>query len=158
MLGRVERSLEHVQRELLAQQRLGQHVPERLGGEALLGQLHRQQVQHLVVRHPLLLEGDDLLANRHHPEVQLDRPQHPLVADLLDVGLGLLLGLRVPVAGELADQRLAPPQVELLDLVALPQVQVDGAGVDRGVRPLGLHGADHLAAAVLHDRERVDRG
>ena len=110
-----------------------------------------------MVGHALLLEGDDLLADRHHSEVQLDGAEHPLGTHLLDVGLGFLLGLRVPVAGELPDERAAAAQVELLDLVRLAEVHVDRAGMDGGVRALGLDGADHLAALLVDDGEGVDR-
>src|SRR5205807_8433069 len=41
--------------------------------------------------------------------------------------------------------------------VRLSQVHVDGTGVDRRVRALGLDSADHLAARIVDDAERVDR-
>ena len=123
----------------------------------LLRQVNREQVEHLVVGHALLLERDHLLAHGDHPEVELHRAQHPLRADLLDVGLGLLLRLRVPVAGELLDERGPPAQVELLHLVRLAEVHVDGAGVHGRVGALGLDGADHLAAPLVDDPEGVDR-
>ena len=136
----------------------GQLVPERLRHELLLGQVDRQQVEHGVVRHVLLLVRDHLLGHRHDPERERHAAALALVAHLLDPGLGLLLRLRVPVAVEGPHERAPLLQVELLHLERRAHVQVDRAGVDGGVRPRGLHVADHLAALGLHDRHRVRRG
>jgi len=51
-----------------------------------------------------------------------------------DRGRRLLLDLGVPVAGERPDERSARLEVELGDEVGLAEVEVDGAGMDGGVR------------------------
>ena len=62
--------------------------------------------------------------------MELDAEGVPLRLDPLDVGLGLLAGLGVPIAAERFDDRPAPVQVELPDLVGAAEVQVDGARMD----------------------------
>ena len=81
-----------------------------------------------------------------------------LLADPLDVDLGLLLRPRVPVAVEARDDRPPAADVELLDLVGAAEVEVDRAGVDRREGALGLDQAEHLARLALDHRDRVGRG
>ena len=157
VLGRVQGAEQDVGRQRAAEP-VGQHVPERLGGELLLGQLQRDDVEGLLVgdRDPLV--GDHLLGHRDLAEVQLDPRGRALLAHPLDVDLGLLLRPRVPVAVEARDDRPPPLHVELLDLVGAAEVEVDRAGVDRGEGALGLDQAEHLARLALDHRDRVGRG
>ena len=104
---------------------LRQHVPERLGDEALLGQLEGDDVDRLLVGDRDPLEGDHLLGHRDLAEVEL-HPRHlALLAGPLDVDLGLLFRPRVPVAVEAGDDRPPLLDVEPLDLVGAAEVEVD---------------------------------
>ena len=124
----------------------------------LLGQLERDDVDRFLVGDRDPLEGDHLLADRDLAEVELDAGRRPLLADPLDVDLGLLLRPRVPVAVEARDDRPPAVDVEPLDLVGAAEVQVDRARVDRREGPLGLDQAEHLARVALDHRDRVGRG
>ena len=124
----------------------------------LLGQLQGDDVDRLLLGDRDPLEGDHLLGHRDLAEVQLDARGRALLAHPLDVDLGLLLRPRVPVAVEARDDRPPPLDVELLDLVGAPQVEVDRARVDRREGPLGLDQAEHLARVALDHRDRVGRG
>ena len=115
------------------------------------------QIERGVVGRVLLLEGHDLLGHGDDPERECHATALALIAHLLDPGLRLLLWLRVPVAVEGPHERAALLQVELLHLEGRTHVQVDRAGVNGGVRPGGLHVADHLPTLGLHDRNRVRR-
>ncbi len=151
VLGGVQGAELDVRRQRLGTGELvGEHVPERLGRVALLGQVEGDEVEGLVavaVADPLALEGDHLLADRDDPEVELDAEDVALRLDPLDVDVGLLARLRVPVAAERLDDRAAQVEVELANLVGATEVQVDGARVDGRERALGLDGAEQLAAA-----------
>ena len=135
-----------------------QHVPERLGDEALLGQLEGDDVDRLLLGDRDPLEGDHLLGHRDLAEVELDPGDLALLADPFDVDLGLLFRPRVPVAVEAGDDRPPLVDVEPLDLVGAAEVEVDRAGVDRGEGALGLDQAEHLPRVALDHRDRVGRG
>ncbi len=74
------------------------------------------------------------------------------------LGVGLALGLRVPVAGERLDERAPQLEVELAHLVGAAQVQVDGAVVDRRAGARELDGAEQLALRDVDDLDGVRRG
>ena len=59
---------------------VGQHVPERLGDEVLLGQLEGDDVDRLLVGDRDPLEGDHLLGHRDLAEVELDARDLALLA------------------------------------------------------------------------------
>ena len=64
VLGGVERAEQDLGRQRRgAGELVGQHVPERLGRKALLGQVEGDEVDRLVVAEPLALEGDHLLGD-----------------------------------------------------------------------------------------------
>ena len=74
-----------------------------------------------------------------------------------DVLVGLHLGVEGAV--EVVHEHGAALEVEALHEVALPEVQVDGAGMGEAEDALALHRADDLAAARLDDHELlVGRG
>src|SRR5439155_25397984 len=111
----------------------------------------------------LALEGDHLLGDGDLAEVEVDvRPSaKPVFApgdDAVDEYRRLLPRLRVPVPVEGIDDRTAQVQVELPHLVGASEVEVDGAGVDRGEGALGLHRADQLPGTGLDHGNRVWRG
>src|SRR5206468_7448809 len=90
-------------------------------------------------------------------EVELEAALAPLVGRTLDQHLGLDLWLRVPVAVERLDDRAPPLDIELAHLVGATEVKVDGAGVDRGERPLGFDDPEQLPRRCLDHRHRVER-
>ena len=144
VLGGVQRAEQHLARQR-RRHPVADHVPERLGDEVLLGQVERDDVDHLVVAEALALVGDHLLGDRDRAEAELHAERPALRLDLLDVDLGLLLHLRVVVAVERLHHRPPRADVELGDLVGAAEVQVDRAGVDRREGALGLDLAEHLA-------------
>jgi hypothetical protein len=90
------------------------------------------------------------------------KERHPerlaAVEQALDRGVGLALGLRVPVAVERRDERAAAVEVELAHLVGAPEVQVDRALMHRRVGPRRLGRAEQLAGGDVDDREALGRG
>ena len=74
-----------------------------------------------------------------------------------DLSVGHALGLGVPVACERRDERPAPLEVQLADLVRAPQVHVDRALVDRRVGARRLGRAEQLPGGDVDDREGLGR-
>jgi hypothetical protein len=156
VLGRVERAELDLRRQRLGSRELvGELVPERLGGEVLLGELERDEVDHLVVREALALECHHLLGHGHVAEGELEPAVAPRLRDGLDEDHRLLLRLGVPVAVERVDDRPPRVEIELADLVGAAEVEVDGAGMHGRERALGLDRAEELARGRLHDRDPV---
>ena len=123
VLGRVQRAEQQLAREVLEQ--LGTElVPQRLRRERVGRQVDRPEVEDLVVGQALALVGVDLLGDRHAAEAQGDAQHVAAVEQALDLGVGLALGLRVPVAVEGRDERAAAVEVEL----GRPRRSARGAG------------------------------
>ena len=139
VLGGVQRALQHVERELLAEQLLGHHVPERLGHEALLGQLDRQQVEHLVVGHALLLERDHLLGHAHDAEVQLHVADVSRWARTSSMNVSVsFFGCVYQSPSKRRTSAWRARRSSSCDLVGRAQVHVDRARVDGRERAPGL--------------------
>ena len=109
------------------------------------GQVERDHVDHLVVGEPLALERRHLLGDRDGAEGELDAERAAAALRALDEDLGVLLGLRVPVAVEGLDHRAAAVDVELAHLVGAAEVEVHRAGMDGAEGALGLDRAEQLA-------------
>src|SRR4029077_15608164 len=154
VLGRVQGAEQDVAGKHPAEL-LRQHVPERLGNEALLRQLQGDDVDRLLLGDRDALEGDYLLGHGDVAEVELDAGDLALLAGPFDVDLRLLFRPRVPVAVEAGDDRAALVDVEPLDLVGTPEVEVDRAGMDRREGALGLDHPQHLPRLALDHRDRV---
>ena len=107
---------------------------------------------------PLALIGEHLLGHHDRPEVQRHAEHRARRQRTLDVRVGLLLGLRVPVAVERRHERAPVAQVQIRDLELAPPVQVDGALVHGRRRRTGVDVADQLAGIDVDDRHRVAPG
>ncbi len=103
----------------------------------------------------LLLVREHLLGHHDGPERQLHAERLATLDQPLDVGVGLALGLRVPVAVERLHQRAAALEVEPADLERAPAVQVDRAVVHGGHRALDVDVPDQLARAGVDDHDAV---
>jgi hypothetical protein len=108
-----------------------------------------------VVGQALALVGVHLLGDRHDAEAERHAECRPAVEQALDLRLGLLLGLRVPVAVERGHERAAGVDVKVADLVGAPEMQVDGAVVDGRGCARGLDGAEQLPVGDVDDGEVV---
>src|SRR5206468_9682903 len=86
---------------------------------------------------------------------QLDAERGAAPALLLDERLGLDLRLGVIGARRRKHERAAPVEVQLLNLVGLPEMEVYGPGVDGRERALRLDEAEQLAGLAVDDREAV---
>ena len=117
------------------------------------------EVDDLVVGQALALVGVDLLGDGHAAEAQRHAERLAAVEQALDLGVGLALGLRVPVAVEGRDERAARVEVEL----ARPRRSAPGAGRSAPSwivvgRARGLDRAEQLAAGDVDHRDAVGRG
>ena len=107
----------------------------------------------VAVRHVAALVGDDLFRDLQVAGEQGGAGQLARVGLSGDQHVLVGLGLRVVAAVEVVDHDRARLEVEVLDEVAAPQVQVDGAGVTEAEDALALHRADDLALPPLDDGE-----
>ena len=111
-----------------------------------------------MVGHALALVGEHLLGDGDVAEAERDAHVLAAVEQRLDVGVGLALGLRVPVALERVDEHAALLEVELGDLELAAAVEVDGALVGRVHRARDVDGADQLARGGVDDHAAVAAG
>src|SRR5207244_774763 len=134
---------------------IGGDVPDRLRLEACLRKVERDGLERRLVADGLLLVCDDLLRDGEAAKRQL-QPAALLAAErLLDRGRRLLLRLRVVVAAVRRDDGGSCAEVELADEVALTEVQVDRALVNRRVRALPFDDPENGARWSLDDGERI---
>ena len=122
---------------------------------AVCRQVERLEVDHLVVGQPLALVGEHLLGDVTRPKLSVTPQRLAPVEQPLDLGVGLALGLRVPVAVERLDERAARRPGRARAPRSAAQVQVDRAVVDRRERARRLDRAEQLAAGDVDQRERV---
>jgi hypothetical protein len=137
--------------------RLGQE-PDRLRGEARLGQVELHQLDALLRRHGAPLVRHDLLGHLELAEGQLQAQAQLRAQRLDDARHRLLLRLRVPVARERLNDCVHGDKVELADEVRLAEVEVDRPFVHRRVRAGALDEPEHCAGRRVDDRERVGVG
>ena len=138
--------------------RVSDHVPERLGGEVLLGQLQGDDVERLLVGDRDRWKAVTCSVTEISPKWSSTPAHLAALLDPLDVDLGLLLRPGEPVIVEAAGRPPGGPRCRALDLVGAAEVQVDRPGVDRGEGALGLDQAEHLARVALDHRDGVGRG
>ena len=106
--------------------------------EARRRAVERHELDPLLRADRLALVADDLLGHLDLAEHEVE-PHAPLLAQRPhDLGLRLVLGLRVPVAAERLDDRAHRRLVQLVHEVRLAQVEVDGALVHGRVRARAL--------------------
>src|SRR5258708_12433474 len=133
-------------------------IPDRLRSERRRRQLELHDFDPFLRGDGLALVGDDLLG---HLDLAKDNlyAEPPLAAARLDdLGHGVLLRLRVPVAVEWLDDRVHRVQVELAHEKRLAHVQVHGAFVHGRVRARTLDDAEHRSRAAVDDAERLRLG
>ena len=106
----------------------------------------------------LALVGEHRVGDAHLAEGQRHAERLAAVEQAHDGGVGLALGLRVPVAVERRHERAPALQVELAHLIGAPEVQVDRALVDGRVGARRLGRAEQLARGDVDDRKAVRGG
>ena len=108
-------------------------------------QVEHHEIHLRVVGETLALVAEHGLRNRHLAKGKRHAKHFTTVEQALDVGVGLALGLRVPVAVERCHQCTTVLEVQFAHLIGAALVKVDRAVMDRGVRTRGLGLAEQLA-------------
>src|SRR6185436_11894756 len=123
-----------------------------------LGQVELNGLERRLVADRLLLIRDDSLRDGDAAEVEVE-PATPLHAQrLLDRRVRVLLRLCVEVALVRGHDGGAGLEVELANEVALAEMEVDRALVNRRVGTFALDDSEHSPALRFDDGERVGRG
>ena len=172
VLERVQRTEQHTgselradrtQRPALIEVEPGSDQPVELVPERPRAELGRRQVERLEVDHRLILQAPALVAEHrlrvdHLPIGQRHAAGCAPVLHQLDVGHDLAFGLRVVVAVERLEHGPPGAEIKVPDQVGAPEVQVDRALVDGGVRTLSFDAAQDLAGPRVQQHEAVGRG
>ena len=134
--------------------RLG-HEPDRLGLEARLRQLERDEVDRLLRPDRLALVATTCSVTETAPKLSSSPSRRSVRSgSTISVVVSFLTCVyQSPANG--STTRGARLEVELAHEVRLAEVEVDRALVDRRVRALALDQAEHGAGRAVDDRERV---
>src|SRR5437764_7756834 len=130
-------------------------IPHGFRLERCQRQIEWEDVYCLLCGDASALESHDLLGDLDGAEAQLES-EPPFASPLLeDLRFGFLLRDRVPVTRERLDERRACSEVERAHVIRLAEVQVHGALVHGGVRPLEFGDSEQRAARFLDDGDRL---
>ena len=108
-------------------------------------QVEHHEIHLSVVGETLALIAEHGLRDRHLAEGKRHAEHFATVEQALDVGVGLALGLGVPVAVERRYQCTTMLQVQFAHLIGAALVKIDRAVVDGGVGTRGLGLTEQLA-------------